>query len=128
MSRKKKGDSGYSGFNLAIGHSYKAGWDREENPVPSPDHECSNCKRKGHCWFWKLSRIFNAFGKLIKRTQSVYECQYCHNEEIVGSMEFFEKPNKLTKTRKFNIRKLSPEDRKALMAIVEREIREGRIK
>ena len=127
MARRKRGGKlrGYSGFDLAIGPSYKIGWSRAEQPTLEPEHECTNCKRKGNCYRWRLNREVFAFGKVITQHMEVLECQYCLNEFVIGSLDF--KP-KGEKTRKINLRKWTPEQRAKLMELLEREIKEGRIK
>jgi hypothetical protein len=128
MARKAK-SRGYSGFDLNIGPSYKQGWNREEHPTPAPNQECINCKRTGSCNLWNLSRVVNAFGREITQHQQVIECTYCLNEFVIGSLDFTSATvEDKTRGRKFNLRKLSPEDRRKLMALVEQEIKEGRIK
>ena len=129
--RPRKGKSGYSGFDLAIGPSYKIGWSRAEQPLAVPTHECSNCHAVGSCFKWKLQRQVFAFGKLITQHMEVIECRHCLNEFVLGSLDFG--PPKVKEgTRKgasrFNLRKWTPEQRAKLMELIEREIKEGRIK
>lgn len=125
--KPRKGDSGYSGFDLAIGFSYKDGWDRAVEPTPAPDHVCTNCKQQGSCYKWHLQRKVNAFGREITQNMDVIECRRCLNEFIVGSLDFSGGAKKAA-GRKFNLRNLSSEERAALMKIMEQEIKEGRIK
>lgn len=126
MARKRRGDSGYSGFDLAIGPSYKQGWSREEHPTPVPAQECTNCKVVGECFKWRLHRKIFAFGRIITQHMQVVECRHCLNEFVIGSLDFKQKEG--GKAKKFNLRRWSPEQRRKLMELLEREIKEGRIK
>jgi hypothetical protein len=128
--RKKPRKGEYSGFDLAIGFSYKDGWDRAVEPTPAPDHVCTNCNETGRCFKWHLHRKINAFGREITQHMEVIECRRCLNEFILGSLDFpgEAKDNAGKGQRKFNLRNLTKEERAALMKIVEQEIKEGRIK
>lgn len=117
---------GYSGFDLAIGPSYKDGWNRAAEPTELPDYQCTNCRRRGHCYKWHLVREINAFGKLIEQRMQAIECRYCLNEYVVGSLDIG--PKKGAKEKKFNLRTLSSDDMKRLMEVMKREIQAGRIK
>lgn len=99
-------------------------WQRYDFAQPAPEHECVNCHFKGHCYKWEMYREVNAFGNLIRQTRQIIECKHCLNEFVVGSMDLpIGKNTKSKKPRKFKLRKLSKEERAALMAVVEQEVK-----
>ena len=96
-------------------------WHRSAFTQAAPDYECLNCHMKGHCHKSEMCREVDVFGILIKQTRQIIECRHCSNEVVVGSMDLPLGKN-ATKLKKFNLRKLSKDERVTSLALVKREV------
>jgi hypothetical protein len=96
-------------------------WHRDPFTEPAPEYECANCHLKGHCHKSEMYREADVFGILIKQTRQIIECRHCSNEVVVGSMDLPLGKN-ATEVKKFNLRKLSKDERVTSLALVKREV------
>ena len=97
-------------------------WHRDPLTEPAPEFECARCHLKGHCHTSEMCREVNVFGTLIKQTMQIIECRHCLHEVVLGSMDLPMGKN-ATKLGRFNLRKLSKDERVAPLALVGREVK-----
>ena len=97
-------------------------WHRDPFTEPAPEYECASCHSKGHCQKSEMCREVDVFGILIKQTKQIIECRHCSNEVVVGSMDLPLGKN-ATKPKKFNLRKLSKDERVSPLALAERDVK-----
>jgi len=99
-------------WGISIGPAYQLGWERMSEPaVDASGMNCTHCKSY-NLIAWQLKKEFLAFGNIVIKYATVFECRSCGNETWVAAGEVKKPKPKLdpsTKDRLAKFMALSPE-------------------
>jgi hypothetical protein len=100
-------------WGIKIGPAFEEGWNRSAIPTPI-SHPCSHC-RSTNSTLWILEKKVFAFGNIITKKSSAFECLDCGNEEVSAEKSKPKPKSKSTVTLN-QWKSLSPEARDFLLS------------